>query len=935
MFVNSKYDDRYSTLGLAPSGPTVGNPIAASSEGLRRGGSKFYANGHHMASQVFGTSWGAGTRAEIDAHLNALVAAGVNFVGMMGFESFGRVHSGPQAGRQIGCFDLGYLFSSLTGRNWAVGERCITTDGSGIRRVYECTTGGVWSGSATGPTVASGSQTATATFLFKHIAGSVYSEEFFVGSSVTGSAGLDYFMHACSVRGIYVMMRFNVWDLVISGRTGYPLNGGGNLGSMFGVWPFDGEYGTPTVRTFMRDHIATFLDRINSVNGRRYGDDHTLAIINPWNEMGLAYWFYNSTSATSPSGNTFDRMCFQGSSTSANDPANPTALYVAAWDSKFAAWYASTFGTTPASDYGKLNTLPCNGYTSAMGSNVAARNDYRSGVTGNDYAWRKRVNRFLREAEATMVADMQSWLRTKSAHVLQLPGQSSWMFVTSIALGDICGVHYYDNSSTTSSNTFTATGKATGGGGASWAAGVLTVLLKGTGATGPDTSHPLSTGQYVRVTAGGMSSEVVGPITAINTTDFTAPRVGDPGGLGTPVDCTVILPTNDDTNNIWAGEPPGDPATTRTHVWMAGSNAEANSDASGGWSGNANYGQMPAARSAHVQGRPKLTSELGNRAVAPPSSGIYYVMYSLFDLLQGGSGSMRFAWIARPDTISAAEHSIGGDGSAFLSTMLVSLMARYITPFPTEDATQVTTDDIDDWYSKKNSNVAENYSGNGAGWAQLVASLELTGQDSQWHAFMHNRLRTKISSSSAKTDVTYTHASTGWTHPELNNAATVGRLYHQRNIGTVVYENPKIIVMGGRFRNATDSAECSRLSLNASDGFYWQGLVAAASLDGSDLGTGRFALFHWMYARDEAQRFRRHAMSGRNQYVEMLDGDLASASTPQPGVVLRNGLRVNITMPAAKTARVIERYGVTRSHGAFYKAGALSVYPRRPLIVIG
>jgi hypothetical protein len=940
MYRNTRYDRLdFTALGLAPPFPTTGYPITASGENLMRGGAKFYVNGNHTAPQVFGSAWGSDSRVEVDAHLDNLVRSGVNMIGLTGHEAHGRVKSGTLAGRQVGCFELGYEFVGVYGRTWTVGERCWTKDGSDIRRVYECITGGVGASSGTGPTGTGADITSNvAHFKYLHVAGSVYSEEWFAGNPTLGSAGFDYFMDACRRRGIYVTIRFNNWDLVISGRTGYPLNGGGNLSAYFGCWAFDGEYSTPTVRTYMRNHISVFLDRVNTVNGLRYGNDHTLAIINPWNEMGHAYWYFNTTSTSSPSGNTFDRMAFQGSSTSSADPANPTALYVAAWDSKFAAWYTATFGTTPASDYGKANTLPCNGYTGAMGSNVAARDAYRVGATGNDYAWRKRVNRFLRETESTMVSGMQTWLRTKSSHILHLPGQSSWMFPTSLNAGDLCAPHYYLNPSTTSSNTFTATGKATGGGGASWAANVLTVLLKGTGATGPDSQHPLSTGQYVRVTAGGMSSEVVGPITISSSTDFTAPRVGDPGGLATPVDCTVILPTYDDTYNEWQAEPAGDTAATRTHVVLAGSSAEVNSDVtagSGGWAGSNNYGAMTGTRSGQVWGKPRITTELGNRAICPPSSSIFHVSYSLFDLLQGGSGGMLFSWLARPAVSAPGELSIGGNGSSFLSMQLVALMARYITPFPTEDATQVTTDDIDDWYSKKNT--TDLYAGNGAGWpsfVDLTTGSVTTGLDNQYHAFMHSRLRTKIAASTVKTDVTYTHGSAGWTHPELNSAST-GRLYHQRNIGTVVYENSKICLMFGRFRDSTDSTETAQMSLKAIDGFYWTGLVAWVSLDGSDLGVGRSALFHWMYARDASQQFRRHAMSGRNQYVEMLDGDSGSAAEPQPGVVMRNGLRVKLTMPAAQTARVIERYGSLRSHGAHYKSGALWINPSRPLIVLG
>ena len=51
-------------------------------------------------------------------------------------------------------------------------------------------------------------------------------------------------------------------------------------------------------------------------------------------------------------------------------------------------------------------------------------------------------------------------------------------------------------------------------------------------------------------------------------------------------------------------------------------------------------------------------------------------------------------------------------------------------------------------------------------------------------------------------------------------------------------------------------------------------------------------------------------------------------------VVMRNGLRVKLTMPAAKRATVIERYGAVREHGALQVRGAVGG-PNRPLIVIG
>ena len=933
MYRNTRYDAQdYATLGLASRLTTTGYPLTVSGEELHRNGSKFYLVGHETVAQVYGSAWGARTRAEVDAHLDALAAAGVNNIAVAGHEQYGRGQSGALAGRQIGCFELGYWFAGVSSRNWAVGERCWTKDGSDIRRVYECITPDVGSGT-TGPTgTGSDITNGTTHWRFLHTAGAVYSEEFFIGSAITGSAGFDYVLDGCARRGIYVALRFNIWDLVISGQTGYPLNGGGNLSQYFGCWPFDGEYGTPQVKTIMRGHLSQFLDRVNSVNGRRYGDDPTIAFINTWNEMGLAYWFYNSASTGSPGGNTFDYFCYTGSSTSAADLTKPTALYVAAWDAKFAAWYTATFASTPAADYGKANTLPCNGYTGSMGANVAARDTYRVGATGNDYAWRKRVNRFLRETEETMVSDMQTWLRTKSSHVLHIAGHHSWMFISSMAQSDICDIHYYANGNDTSSNTVSVTSTTAPTAGVAYGAAAGGTLTFTGMPTSDASAHPLVVGAYVRWTL--TSNPSITGIGAIATTGepWTITGVGaDPGVGGTNVNCTVVIGTADKTVNEFHTEPPVDTATTRTHVFLNG--VESNSDATGGWLGNPNYGFLYNIRDPQVQGKPRLTTELGNRALTPPSSSPYQIFYTLFDLLQGGSGSMRMAWIGDPASLTPGEHSLQGNGSAFISTILTALMARYITPLPTEDATQITGDDIDDWYSKKNT--TDNYVGNSAGWGQFVGSLEVTGVDNQWHAFMHNRLRTKIAGITAKTDLTYTHSASGWTHPELNNANT-GRLYHNRNVGTVVYENSKIVVMGTRFRGATDATETSRLTVSTLDNTYWCGVVAWASLDGSDLGTGRSALVHWMYPRDEQQRFRRHTMSGRNQYVEMLDGDSGSISNPQPGVVMRNGLRLRLAMTdTAKRARIIERYGVQREQIVSHAGGYMTILPSQPLTLIG
>ena len=120
------------------------------------------------------------------------------------------------------------------------------------------------------------------------------------------------------------------------------------------------------------------------------------------------------------------------------------------------------------------------------------------------------------------------------------------------------------------------------------------------------------------------------------------------------------------------------------------------------------------------------------------------------------------------------------------------------------------------------------------------------------------------------------------------------------------------------------------MQVATADGLAWYGRVMWLSLDGSDLGVGRSVLITYCYPRDESQVARRFFVdTGPTGRVEMLDGDMqpSTDASKQPGVVMRNGLRVKLTMPAAKRATVIERYGAVREHGAHYKSGALWVAP--------
>jgi hypothetical protein len=685
----------------------------------------------------------------------------------------------------------------------------------------------------------------------------------------------------------------------------------------------------------MKDHFTAWLDRTNSVNGRRYGDDTTISTFDPLNEQGVMPWFFGTSSTSSPSGNTFDYLCRVGSTTPGTDQLN--SAYVAWWDAKWLAWYAATYpGHTPNGDFpGRLDTLPCYAYTGAMGPNVAARSTYRNGTFAE--GWTARVAAFLSYVEMEFVTALKTHLRTKSSHILYQVGQNAFCSPGALALGDIVDNHLYTNATATNGNPVTDTITSGGGKGVSWVAGTLTVVFSAA------PSRSLLVGQTIRVTqtsGGSWTGDVIIATVFTTTTtndSFTATGVADPITItGTQVSATAMLPILD--NNTWQfhAATAGDAAVTRVHYNSApGPSAETNFDRANGIAGQSGLGGYVNIENNMHSGKPCSCTELGERGIADPIKGIYRTVYTLLDLLNGGSGAYQFAWINSKLQTGAAEHSIPGDGSSLLDSAAMSLMARYISRYPTEDVAQGTLSAYYDNLAKRNTTDTAIVSLNGQSWAwseNAVAGM--------WQATLNVRTRYALGGVNSPSGNSYSLPSTGWTHPTLNNAST-GKWYVWYNMGTISYENSKIVVVCGRLpKNSADmpTTPLSKLAFSTIDGNAWYGRIIWVSLDGTDLGVGRSALFTWCYPREEAQGFRRLAVdAGPINRAEMLDGDYSGIATSdavtQPGVVLRNGLEVRLTSPRALTVERLVQ-GQRGAYYAGYSGGSLYLQPRDPLLIL-
>lgn len=949
MWRNTRYEPQdYAALGLAPAAPTWGNPLTTAGEEIRRAGQRFYIVGHGFHAQAYGAMYVTPTPGDLDAVLDEMAAVGVNAISCMEMESNGLVISGTRYGWPAGMFVAGEIYTG--GKTWAVGERTQTVDTSGVTRIYRtyiCSTPGYGGSAATGP-VGTGTgitpSGSTAKWDYEGPAFQAINEQFFTGDG--NAAGFDYFLDACARRGIYAAIRFDNWYKIFIGLNGgYALNGrsgvsAGSLVNHRGLWPLDGRFGSIDMLGGMKTHLNRFLDRINSVNGKRYGDDHTISTFDILNEQGIPAWYFPTSSATSPSSNTFDLMCHAGSSVPGGSQSEPNAMVVGWWDAAWLDWYGTKYpGHTPNGDYaGKTDKLPCYAYTTLNGgaaNNIAQRATYRAGTSGD--GWLLRVAEFLADTEVSFCTALRDHLRSKSSHILLQCGQQGYVSPRAIAVGDIHDSHVYLNATATAGNPNTDTITAGSGKGVSWAGGTLTVVFSAT------PTRTLLVGQSIRITqtSGGSWTSIVTIATVFTTTttddSFTATGVPDPVTIaGTQVSATAELPTLD--NNTWPfhAATPADTASTRIHYWNASASGEQNTDIY--WAGQSGLGSYYLLIDAYMSGKPATCTELGERGPCGPVKGLYRTAFTLIDLLQRGAGSYQFAWNNATDQTGASEHSIPGDGGAMLDTALMSLMARYVTPFPLTDTSYVQASDYHLFLAGHNSTDITPVKVNG----QSYGYHESRGDTFLWQNILQRRLRLDLGAVSSPSVQTYSLPNTVWTHPELNDQAT-GLFFVWYGMGCIGYISSKIVVVVGRL--PTDSVASSlpidsRLKFSTLDGKAWYGRIAWVSLDGSDLGAGRSAVFTHCYPREEVQQFRRLFVDSGTPRAEMLLDDMTAIyaqgdAATQPGVVMRDGLRLQLAMPSdAQKASIIERYGTQREHPAFTASGWMTLYPTAPLLVL-
>lgn len=97
-----------------------------------------------------------------------------------------------------------------------------------------------------------------------------------------------------------------------------------------------------------------------------------------------------------------------------------------------------------------------------------------------------------------------------------------------------------------------------------------------------------------------------------------------------------------------------------------------------------------------------------------------------------------------------------------------------------------------------------------------------------------------------------------------------------------------------------------------------------------------------MYTREETQQFRRMFIdTGTLPHCEMLLNGMTSYylgddALVQPGVVMRNGLRLQLSMAdTSKKARVLGRYGVQRQQVISHSGGRMTIFQSAPLTLIG
>lgn len=729
-----------------------------------------------------------------------------------------------------------------------------------------------------------------------------YNEAFFSGTGA--AAGFDYFVDACCKRGLYINLRFNHWDNVMVGK-GVPVLEGASNPKYSPLWHFNGEYSTHTLKTYFKDHLNKFLTRVNSVNGRIYGKDYTFRAVNVLNELGIfnAYML---------SGGEFDTMCTVGGTNN--------ALYVSAIDQQFVAWHTTKYGSGPTVNNVASTTMPCFNYSGAMGSGVAARATYKAMVSGTPSVMtqytleRNRIATFWRELEDSFHQEMKFYVKGLSSHIHYSAGQFGYLSIAGIQNSDFVDRHLYQSTSNTTGNTQNFTGVTV-----TYSAGTLTV----TGLTAPaaiDSNHTLAAGHPVKLTQsiGGTWTAVVTISNVLTSSSFECTSFADPGF--TNITCSAILAGRAGNDSWLHREPPvnDEAGSTRVHATING--VAQNFDVSS-FQGQNNWGGFNDYRSISYKGKPSELTEHGQKGWSTIAHTQHAVISAIIDEMTGTSGFYHFAVINATYSPLAGEH-VFQIPTTLLCAELITLIKRYsgIEPMVSEDLTQVTLTDVDQWYADHCNSPGPNIGGATPGWADFTTT---SPNNTQYHAFWMKKLRWVIGSTTAKTNVTYNFTTSGQVLPDYSNSA-ICRITVNRDIGYLTIESPTCQLAIGRI---PDTLTLDKLKLEVPDGKRWYGVAAWISKDGTPLSTGENSVVYtMMYPKDDNMEF---AALTRTVCAVITYG----GASPVPGVIMRDNLRMRLTSSTDKTPFYVNR-GRYQKHPSKYKAGEIYISPTQPRILL-
>jgi hypothetical protein len=325
-----------------------------------------------------------------------------------------------------------------------------------------------------------------------------------------------------------------------------------------------------------------------------------------------------------------------------------------------------------------------------------------------------------------------------------------------------------------------------------------------------------------------------------------------------------------------------------------------------------------------------MCTELGANGLSVVAHSQHFLLYTLYDLLQGHSGTFWFAVINASFPLqTSADHNFQANNYWMLMEM-VSLINKYggITKIATEDKTVVTLPMIYDWLAKRDN--VSGYGGN-IGYSALCSTLELAGEDGQFFSFVQARLRYDVQAVAAQTNVTYSLAGAGTTVGGKTDA-NVCRVFIHRNTGYVTVESPYMQMVVGRIPGA--GLTLSKLQVNVRDATHWYGVVLWVSEDGQPLGVGRSRLYNFTYPRDETQQFCM-LTNARQQLVDMGYGAQLAADVI-PGFEMRDGLELKLAMTAGQAVyqQVRGDYQQIHTTGDSFTGGFLYVQPTYPRLLV-